>query len=365
MRILRQICIVTLSLILASCMRWEYGEQEHFNMLGDGLFVVNEGNFNYGGATLSYYNPDAKVVENEVFHRANAMRLGDVAQSMVVRNGIGWVVVNNSHIVFAIDTETFREVGRITDLPSPRYLCFISDDKAYVSQIDSDRIIIINPRTFEITGEIVCPMTTHYRTGSTEQMVLLGDFVYVACWSYQKRILKIDTRTDEIVDYRDIGIQPKSIVSDKDGKLWVVSDGGFEGNAIGYESARLYRINPDNLEVEREFELGKNSAGDATRSASRLKINGSGDTLYWIDDGVWRMAVDAEELPSEPFVKSVEGVGRTLYYALGVAPDTEDIYVGDALDYQQRSIIYRYSSQGELLDSFTTGVIAGDFCWKR
>ena len=96
---LRHILAVAV-LLLSSCMRWEYGEQEQFNMLGEGVFIVNEGNFNYGGASLSYYQPDSEHLENEVFQRANAMRLGDVAQSMVVRNGIGWVVVNNSHIIF-------------------------------------------------------------------------------------------------------------------------------------------------------------------------------------------------------------------------------------------------------------------------
>lgn len=334
-------------------------------MLGEGVFIVNEGNFNYGGASLSYYQNDSKHLENEVFQRANAMRLGDVAQSMVVRDGVGWVVVNNSHVIFAIDTETFREVGRITDLPSPRYIAFVSDEKAYVSQIDSDRIIIINPKTFSITGEILCPMTTHYRTGSTEQMVIVGEYLYVACWSYQKRILKIDTRTDEVVDFVDIGLQPKSIVEDRNDKLWVVSDGGYEGNVLGYESAKLYRLNPENLVVEQIFELGLNTSGSATRSASRLKINEQGDTLYWIDGGVWRMSIDATELPAEPFIKPLSGTQRCLYYALGVAPDTEDIYVGDAIDYQQRSVIYRFSREGELLDSFTAGVIAGDFCWKR
>jgi glutamine cyclotransferase len=346
-------------------MRWDYGVQEHFNMLGEGVFIVNEGNFNYGGASLSYYQPDSKHLENEVFQRANAMRLGDVAQSMVVRNGVGWVVVNNSHIIFAIDTETFREVGRITDLPSPRYIAFVSDEKAYVSQIDSDRIIIINPKKFSITGEIICPMTTPYRTGSTEQMVVVGDYLYVACWSYQKHILKIDTRTDEVVDFVDIGLQPKSIVKDRNDKLWVVSDGGYEGNVLGYESAKLYRLNPENLAVEQIFELGLNSTGDATRSASRLKTNDRGDTLYWIDGGVWRMSVYATELPAEPLVKPLSGTQRCLYYALGVAPESEEIYVGDAIDYQQRSVIYRFSREGELLDSFTAGVIAGDFCWKR
>jgi len=365
MRYLCNILLCAFAMSLASCMRWEYGDMERFNILDGGVFITNEGNFTYGGASLSFYNPESKHIENELFYRANAMKLGDVAQSMVVRNGIGWVVVNNSHVVFAIDTETFREVGRITDLPSPRYIVFASDEKAYISQIDSDRIIVVNPKTFEITGEIICPMTTEYRTGSTEQMVLLGDYLYVVCWSYQKRILKIDTRADKVVDYKDIGLQPKSIVADKNGKLWVVSDGGYEGNAIGYELAKLYRINPENLEVERVFELGLNGSGNATRSASRLKINDKGDMLYWIDGGVWRMAIDAAELPAEPFIKPIEGATLSLYYALGVAPDTEEVYVGDALDYQQRSIIYRYSSEGELLDSFTTGVIAGDFCWKK
>lgn len=39
-------------------------------------FSMNEGNFQYGNATLSYYDPETKKVENEIFYRANAMKLG-------------------------------------------------------------------------------------------------------------------------------------------------------------------------------------------------------------------------------------------------------------------------------------------------
>ena len=128
---------VSFGILLTGCMKWEYGFEEEFNISDstEGLFITNEGNFQYGNATLSYYDPTTKQIENEVFYRANGMKLGVVAQSMVIRDGIGWVVVNNSHVVFAIDIHTFKEVGRITNFTSPRYIHFISDEKAYVTDM--------------------------------------------------------------------------------------------------------------------------------------------------------------------------------------------------------------------------------------
>ena len=170
-----------LLLLYTSCMEWDYGYVEEFNTSGErGLFICNEGNFQYGNATLSYYNPTTKKVENEIFYRANAMKLGDVAQSMIIRNGIGWVVVNNSHVVFAIDMNTFKEVGRITNLTSPRYMHFLSDEKAYITQIWDNRIFIVNPKRYEITGYIEVPNMT-MESGSTEQMVQYGKYLYVNC----------------------------------------------------------------------------------------------------------------------------------------------------------------------------------------
>ena len=158
----RLLSVVCCLLSLVSCMKWDYGLEETFDTSasGDGLFICNEGNFQYGNATLSYYNPETKVVENEVFYRANAMKLGDVAQSMIIRDSIGWVVVNNSHVIFAIDINTFKEVGRITNLTSPRYIHFVSDEKAYVTQIWDNRIFIVNPKRYEITGYIDVPNMT-------------------------------------------------------------------------------------------------------------------------------------------------------------------------------------------------------------
>ena len=353
-RFLRQILPAALCLsALGGCMKWDYGRTEDFSATERGLFIVNEGMFQYGNATLSYYDPETKTVENEVFHRANAFKLGDVAQSMTIRDGVGWVVVNNSHVIFAIDINTFKEVGRITNLSSSRYIHFISDEKAYVTQLWDNRIFIVNPKRYEITGYIECPDMA-MESGSTEQMVQYGRYVFVNCWSYQNRILKIDTETDRVVDELVVGIQPTSLVMDKNYKLWTITDGGYEGSPYGYEAPSLYRIDAATFRIEKQFKF---KLGD---QPSEVRINGTGDRLYWINDDIWSMDVDEERVPVRPFLAS----RGTKYYGLTVNPRNGEVYVADAIDYQQQGIIYRYTADGIPVDEFYVGVAPGAFCWK-
>lgn len=351
--ILRLAIVVLLLASSVGCMKWEYEDGESFATSGAGLFVINEGNFQYGNASLSYYNPATKSVENEVFYRANAMKLGDVAQSMTLYGDTGWIVVNNSHVIFAIDPTTFKEKGRIENLTSPRYIHFLSDEKAYVTQLWDNRIFIVNPKRYEITGYIECPAMT-MESGSTEQMVQWGKYVFVNCWSYQNRILKIDTTTDKVVAELEVGIQPTSLVLDCYGKLWSITDGGYEDSPYGYEAPSLYRIDAETFTIEKQFRFAK---GDAP---SEVQLNGRGDKLYWINNDVWAMDVTADRIPVKPFIPYSD----TLYYGLTIDPRSGEVYVADAIDYVQAGKIYRYSEQGERLDEFYVGIIPGAFCWK-
>lgn len=349
-----RLAIVVLALASSvGCMKWEYNDGESFATSGAGLFVINEGNFQYGNASLSYYNPATKSVENEVFYRANAMKLGDVAQSMTLYGDTGWIVVNNSHVIFAIDPTTFKEKGRIENLTSPRYIHFLSDEKAYVTQLWDNRIFIVNPKRYEITGYIECPAMT-MESGSTEQMVQWGKYVFVNCWSYQNRILKIDTTTDKVVAELEVGIQPTSLVVDCYGKLWTITDGGYEDSPYGYEAPSLYCIDAETFTIEKQFRFAK---GDAP---SEVQLNGRGDKLYWINNDVWAMDVTADRIPVKPFIPYSD----TLYYGLTIDPRSGEVYVADAIDYVQAGKIYRYSEQGERLDEFYAGITPGAFCWK-
>ncbi len=335
--------------ILTGCMKWEDPHLEpDFTVAGDGVYIVNEGNFQYGNATLSYYDPVTHKVENEVFYRANGMKLGDVAQSMTIHNGVGWLVVNNSHVVFAIDTKTFREKGRIEGLTSPRYMHFVNDNKAYITQLWDNRIAVVNPQKYAVTGYIDVP-DMKQSTASTEQMVQYGDYVYCVCWSHQRRLLKIDSNDDVVVNSIDVGAQPQSLVIDADENLWVLTDGGYKGSPSGYENPKLSRISLKTFTVTETFEF------PITDSPSELCISADKKELYWLNGDVWKMNINSIELPSHPVVYN----HGTIFYGLAIDNIRNEIYVADAIDYQQQGMIYRYSVSGELVDSFYVGIIPG------
>lgn len=339
-----------LAVAFCSCMEYGPREREKFEPgSGRGLFIVNEGNFTYGNASLSFYNPAAKSIENDVFARANGIKLGDVAQSMTIYDGQGWVVVNNSGIIFAIDPDTYQVTGTIDGLTSPRHIYFVNDRKAYVTDLYTPRIAIVDPQTYTITGYI--DTGTHR---STEQMVQWGRWVFANCWSYDNTILVLDSTEDRMVTEIEVGIQPTSLVIDRNGKLWTITDGGYEGSPYGHETAALYRIDAETFTIEQKYSFAPGE------HPSNLCIDGDGTTLYFINDAVWRMDVTATQLPAQPFIES----RGTIYYGLTVDPLTSEIYLADAIDYQQSGIVYRYSPDGSTVDNFRVGITPGAFCFR-
>lgn len=317
------------------------------------LFVVNGGNFQSGNASLTLYDPAAKTSINEIFRKANGYALGDVAQSMTIHGNTGWIVVNNSGVIYAVDLATMLVKGRIEGLTSPRYICFVSNEKAYVSHMYSNQITIINPRTYAVTGSITCS-NMEASTGSTEQMVIDGNYLYVSCWSYQKDILKIDTTTDKVVATLEVGIQPASLHIDRNHKLWTLCDGGWDGNPLGYEAPKLCRINPTTMTIEQEFTFTK---GDYF---AKVVMNEAKDTLYWIKGGIYALPVQSETLPTSPLITNPEAA----FYTMTIDPHTKEIYAADAMDWTQQGIVYRYTPSGVLLDWFYVGVCPENFCWN-
>lgn len=346
-------------LVLASCTKSPV-ETVYFNFTGNhGVYIVNEGNFMYGNSSLSFYDPAAKRVYNQVFQARNGAPLGDVAQSMTLWNNLGFVVVNNSGKIYIIKSETGAFAGNISGLSSPRYVHVINSEKAYVTDLYARKITIFNPETFQVTGSIpVRNPASGFNQHDTEQMIGYRNFIFTNCWSYDNKILIIDTNTDQLVDSIEVLKQPNSLVIDKNNKIWVLTDGGFDGSPYGYEQPGLLKIDAETHEVERSFRF---PLGDHPFS---LCMNNTKDTLLFINRHVWKMAVTAKSLPGQPFITSQYNDRFGGFYSLGVDPETPEIYVGDAIDHQQNGMVFRYSLSGKLLDQFRVGISPGNFAFK-
>lgn len=331
-----------------------------FDFTGNkGVYIVNQGNFMYGNSSLSFYDPSTNKVVNHVFQARNGAPLGDVAQSMSIWNNLGFIVVNNSGKVYVIDSRTAEYRGSITGLESPRYIHFINSRKAYISDLYARKISIFDPSNLKLTGEIkVRNSASELIQHSTEQMVAYKNFVFTNCWSYDNKILIIDTNTDQLIDSIEVFKQPNSLVLDKNNKLWVLTDGGFEGSPYGFERPGLLKIDAETREIERTFRfaLGERPLG--------LCLNAEKDTLLFLNRHVWKMAVQDKKLPEQPFISSLNANVYGGFYSLSIDPKSSEIYVGDAIDHAQNGLVRRYSISGKLIDEFKVGISPGYFAFK-
>ena len=343
-RFVRNTAACALAMLCCACMDYGPLPEEPFSQTARGVFITCEGNFMWDNASLSFYNPATRTVENEIFLRANGMKLGDVAQSMAIRDRQGYVVVNNSGVVYVIDTDTYRVTGLIEGIVSPRYIHFPNDTTAYITDLYDPRITVVDTRNNRIRGRI--GMNGHK---STEQMVQWNDKVFVNCWSYDNKILVVDAARDMLIDSIEVGWQPSSLVLDRHGKLWTATDGR------NGEAPALWRIDAQTQQVEQRFDLPEELR------PSELTLNGARDTLYYIGRDIWRMPVIAESLPANPFLPYSE----TIYYGVAVDPDTSEVYVADAIDYVQHAVVYRFTPRGVPVDTIRVGITPGAFCFKR
>jgi DNA-binding beta-propeller fold protein YncE len=308
--------------------------------ISGGVFIVNEGNYMQGNAEIGFINNGLKQRLDNVFQSANNRNLGDVFQSMNIINDQAYLVINNSGKIEIINPNTFKSIGAISGLRSPRYIIKVGSNKAYVSDLYDNNIFVIDLQSNLIIKKI--PVK-----GWTEEMLSLNGYTYVTNVRSSK-IMVIDVFTDEIIDSIITPFAPKNILKDLNNRIWVLCG---DVNAI---DNKHFIIQLDTLNKNIAKKLLINTPNTA---ANRLRINKYGNTLFWIDEGVFKMNINDTLLPVNPIINKE----NRLFYGLGIDPNFNEIYVSDAKDFNANSDVYRYSFSGQLLGKFTSGKITGDF----
>ena len=306
---------------------------------GGGFFISLEGTFQAGNASLDYFYLAQSTAEGAVFRDRTGLAMGDILQSMALQNGLLYLVVNNSQKIEIVQADDFEHQGTITGLTSPRYLLPVSNQKAFLTDLFANQVYVLDLTTNTVADSIA----TDYWT---EELVESNDRIFVS-QRLSDKILVIDRFTNEIVDSVAVGYDPSSLVVDRNGAVWALCSGSSEA------AAGLYQINQTTLEVERSLLFDE----PLVTGWPRLITNEEGDQLYYLTDACYTVSIDANEVPTEPII---DGNGHQ-WYALGWEPQLDHLLLGDAIDFQQMGLAYRYLPDGAPIDSFRVGVIPNGF----
>jgi len=332
---------------IAACTRLNDVSEPYFNgfLNSGGVFILNEGNFMSGNGSISFYSTDSMKIYNEIFRKTNGRPLGDVPNSMGIMDDKAFIVVNNSGKIEVTHCCTMKSVAVIPGLISPRHILFINKNKAYVSSLYSTKLLVINPTDYSIVKHIELRRTS-------ESMVFCRGKAYVSCWVGGDELMVIDTSDDTVIDSIKVGHEPESMVIDRNGNLWVLCSGSYTGDFY----PELILINTVTDRIEKKFQFGSK-----LMYPTCLKIDGEGDTLYYIEKSIRKMSIFSDKLPVEPFI----GSANRNFYKIHIEPGSGRIFATNAVDYQQRGFLLIFNRNGTVADSVRAGIIPGFMCYKR
>jgi len=344
--------IVALCCALASCKK-DKPDAVHNGVPGatGNVYVVCEGNFGNGDATLYSFTPSSDSVYGDLFTVANSQPLGDVFQSMQRIGSKLFLCVNNSDKVVVVNATDRKVVGTIS-IPKPRYILPVSTTKAYVSALYGNKVYVINLQSLQVTDTISLPGQ------NPEGMCLCSNSAIICTWDTSgSSVYKVDITTDKLMQTIKIaGYAPQEALMDKEQMLWVLAGEQYDG-----KTATWTRVDPSTGEILQSYIF------PADANVVRPAFNNAKDTLYFIeanqnggtaDNGVYRMGIHDAALPAQAFIPAKQ---FQYFWALGIDPLSGYIYVGDPKGFIQKGSVYIYRADASLAKTFNVGLGPGHF----
>jgi hypothetical protein len=334
-------------LLLASC---EDDKVEPTPSAARPMYVVNQGNFTRANAEVTRFDRGTGAAVRAQFAAANpGLTLGDVAQSMAVRDGKGYLVVNNSNKIVVVNMTDFKQVGEIAGLAQPRYLAFYLG-KGYVTEWvafgGAGRVSEIDLTTNTLTGRT-------WPTGAQPEEILAtttGLLVANSGAAFLTAFSPLATTTTSVPTLAD---GPTNLRLGAGGRLWVLCAGRiaytptFDVDTAASTPGALVAMPVSSLATPSVRVFGRRGV-----SPGNLALTADGSRLYYTYLGhVFGMGAADAALPRTALIRRKSGFG-----ALGVDPADGTLYAADQRGYTTDGRVLRYQSTGAVIDSFNTAV---------
>ena len=356
-RLLLRVLFISLPFAFTACGDKEARPRGRYER---GVFIVNEGGFGNGNGEISFFNLDSNKVTNGIFGRENGGRPpGDVIQSMTIHENAAYIVANNSNKLLVMDARTFRQTAEIA-LRQPRHMV-TQGTTGYVTEWVSNnfsnppkgRVAIIN-----LQANTTAAKDTITTNGLfPNQMVLSGSRLYVLN-SLENTVSILNTQTKAFEKKVVVGSGPSGMVLDRNNDLWIMASGKADYSKYPIvstlEPGRLmrFRISGAELLLQSTFTFPAFGGGN-------LIANPAQDRLYYSFNGqVFDLAISASSLNTQPVISR-------RFYGIGIDPSGTTFYGGTAPDFRSNGKMIRYSlTTKTALDSATVGIAPNGFVFR-
>jgi DNA-binding beta-propeller fold protein YncE len=308
------------------------------------VYVLNQGAFMQGNASITAYDPATGEVQQNVFQQANERPIGDIAQHSALMNGKLYVLISNSNKLEIVNPETFvAETTIFVDDfggSSPTWIQQVSETKAYISNLTGTTVSILDLESDEITGSIeVGP--------NPEGIAVTNGKAYIALTEFGEgqEIAIVDITGDSLIETLQVHDNPRFPFVAEDGLVWVLSTGNYGFGDLPESFGQLRAVDPETDTVVETIELGG--------KPGQVQYDAAADQVYVLNGGIQQVDLGSGEVTEEFF-------SETAYFSLGLwQGDESAFYAGFAPDFSSAGRVDILNAEGDVMDEFTTGTGPG------
>ena len=335
LNLLPVLCLVS---IFFSCEKPK--PEEPVTDLSKGYYVLNEGSWQMNNTSLSFVNLNGNVL-SDAFLSTNGRGLGDTGSDLQIYGGKMYCVVNISETleIMNLEAKSLHQIslaGR-----APRKLAFYQN-YAYVSCYDGS-ILKIDTAT--------CEVIDIQQAGSNpDGLCVANGKLYVANSgglnypNYGKTVSVFDLATFTLLKDITVVDNPTRLAADAYGDVYLVSNGNYADALAAFQ-----RIDSQTDEVVQTFDF----------PVTNFAISGNLCYFYYFDYGTNQAVVKVLDVATETIVNDNFIQDNTTIqtpYGIAVSADGSEVLLTDALQYTTNGDLFRFSSNGRLLDHYEVGM---------
>lgn len=334
-----------LYLLLAVVILWSCNEEDLAapEIGGSEILVLNEGNFSAGNGTINVFDEIAGNAQNTLYEAGATIQTADLYDGRIY-------LITNAPDHLDILAEDFSLISRIDEgLDNPIAFAAVDNMGFITNWGDINTAFSDDPESFVAvidldTYTIVDSVLLDHRP---QRIVAWGGKLYIANEG-SNTVSILDPNDLSIVEV-EVAIGPSNLVADSSGSIWVLCTSGH-----------LVEITVDNI-------VGDDISGLVTAGFNeKMAIDQSGNSIYFLGGSndtftgqTTVYAVDLQTLQVSPIIDN-----GFAFYAVGVDPITNEIYVGDSNAFQSTGTGFKYDIDGSLLNQFPTGIGPNGFLFR-